>query len=422
MRNGNRLCQKAGRLNACRGGAGAFACAFAALLPVCPALAIQAPAGTHIQARFTRQVTTKTAKPNDAVEAVVVAPVVIGGEFLVPAGAVLRGTVTKATASTKPDERSTLALTFTELEFDGAKHKIAARVASVDNARETVESDGQITGITAGETLSGRLDAGLNKLADRAGGFADILSTVKKAVLHEAETDITYEPGTDFELELTAPLDLKTASGPGPAAKLLPLEHEDALYDFVNRQPFQTYAERPPKPSDITNLMLIGTQAQIEQAFKDAGWASAAALSTDTKFETFRAIAEQRGYKEAPVSILLLQSRPPDLVFEKLTNTFAQRHHLRIWRRPDSFESKPVWVVAATHDTGIDFSEQNRTFIHKIDSQIDRERAKVVNDLLFTGRVRSVALVERPAVPQNGQNATGDNITTDGKMAVLVLN
>ena len=77
--------------------------------------------------------------------------------------------------------------------------------------------------------------------------------------------------------------------------------------------------------------------------------------------------------------------------------------------------------IAATHDTGIDFSEQNRTFIHKIDSQIDRERAKVVNDLLFTGRVRSVALVDRPAVPQHGQNATGDGLETDAKMAVLIL-
>jgi hypothetical protein len=78
-------------------------------------------------------------------------------------------------------------------------------------------------------------------------------------------------------------------------------------------------------------------------------------------------------------------------------------------------------VVAATHDTGIEFSEQNRTFIHKIDSSIDRERAKVVNDLLFTGRVSSVALVERPSVPQAGQNATGDNVATDAKMAVLVI-
>jgi hypothetical protein len=393
----------------------------AAALSAVSALAVQVPAGTAVESRFTRTLSSKTAKVNDPVEAVVIAPVVIGGEFVIPAGATIRGNVTKVTASTNPDERSMLGVAFTEIEFDGAKHKITGHIHAIDNARESVDSEGQITGITAGETLSGRLDSGINKLSARASGFADLLNTVKKAVLHEADTDITYEQGSDFEIELTAPLDLKAASGPGPASKLVPIAHEDALYDFVNRQAFQTFAEKPPKPSDITNLMLIGAREQIEQAFKDAGWASAAALSTDTKFETFRAIAEQRGYKEAPVSVLLLDSHPPDLVFEKLTNTFAQRHHLRVWKRPDSFDGQAVWVVAATHDTGIDFSEQNRTFIHKIDSQIDRERAKVVNDLIFTGRVRSVALVERPAVPKNGQNATGDNITTDGKMAVLAF-
>jgi hypothetical protein len=77
--------------------------------------------------------------------------------------------------------------------------------------------------------------------------------------------------------------------------------------------------------------------------------------------------------------------------------------------------------VAATHDTGISFSEKDRTFIHKIDSQIDRERAKVVNDLILTGRVQGVELVDRPNVPQHGQNATGDNLDTDGRIAVLLL-
>ncbi|HEY2018266.1 MAG TPA: LssY C-terminal domain-containing protein, partial [Bryobacteraceae bacterium] len=105
----------------------------------------------------------------------------------------------------------------------------------------------------------------------------------------------------------------------------------------------------------------------------------------------------------------------------KLNNTFAMRHHLRVWQRPSTFLGKPVWSIAATHDMGISFSEANRTFIHKIDSQIDRERAKVVNDLLFTGRVQSLELVDRPAVPQNGQNATGDNLETDAKIAVLLL-
>ena len=340
----------------------------------------------------------------------------IAEEFVIPAGAKLRGTVDKATNSTKPDERSTLVLAFTEMEIDGAKHKIAARIASVDNARESVDEQGLITGILAGETISGRIDAGLNKLAEKASGFADVLATVKKVVLNAPESDITYDVGTDFELALTAPLELKAASGPGPAAKLVPVANADALYDFVNRQAFQTWAESPSKPSDITNMMLIGTAEQINQAFREAGWANAAALSTDSKLETFRAIAEQRGYKEAPVSVLLLEKRPPDMVFEKLTNTFAQRHHLRVWRRPDSFEGKPVWVVAATHDTGIEFSEQNRTFIHKIDSEY-RSRAGEGSQrsVLYRARALGGAGGAARRFPKSRQNATGDNVTTDAQ-------
>ncbi len=395
------------------------ASAILALAACIPAFGLRMPIGSEIQIRLKTKVATPTSKAKDPVEAVVIAPVMVDGQFAIPAGAVVRGDVEKAAQSAKPDERSTLLLAFTEIEIDGAK--LAARVTSVENARESVDEQGQITGIIASETISGRLDAGLNKLAEHASGFADILSTVKKVVLKEPESDITYDAGVEMALALTAPLDLKAASGPGPAAKLKPIAGENALIDLVARQPFQTVAQKPAKPSDITNLMLVGTLEEVQQAFKDAGWSSAEALTTEAKLETFRAIAEQRGYKEAPVSVLLLEGRPPDLVFEKINNTFARRHHLRVWKRPDTFEGKPVWVIAATHDTGIDFSEENRTFIHKIDSQIDRERAKVVNDVLFTGRVCSVALVDRPAVPQHGQNATGDAVETDGKMAILVL-
>ena len=385
------------------------------------AAALRVPAGTEIQARLKTKVSTQTNKVKDPVEAVVVAPVMVSGQFVIPAGAVVRGTVDAATQSSKGDERSSLTLSFTEIEFDGVKTKVAAHVSSVENARESVDEGGQITGIVASETLSGQLDSGLSKLADKASGFAGILSTVKNAVLKAPESDIAYDAGTDLTLKLTAALDLKGPSGPGPAAKLQPIADEDGLAALVTRQPFQTMAQKPSKPSDVTNIMLIGTLDQLQQAFAAAGWTNAAVLSTQAKFETFKAIAEQRGYKEAPVSILLLQDKPPDLVFEKLNNTFAQRHHLRVWRRPDTFGGQPVWVIAATHDTGIDFSQENRTFIHKIDPQIDHERAKVVNDLIFGGHVRSVALVERPTVPQHGQNATGDNLETDAKMAVLVL-
>jgi hypothetical protein len=171
----------------------------------------------------------------------------------------------------------------------------------------------------------------------------------------------------------------------------------------------------------MTNLLFLGSAQQVAQAFSAAGWASAAALNASSGLETMRAVAEMRGYKEAPMSVLLLEGKPPDMVFQKQNNTFAKRHHLRIWRLAGDFRGMPVWACAATHDTGIDFSAEKRTFIHRIDPEIDRERAKVVGDLIFGGRVAGLSLAARPAVPQQSHNATGDELLTDGRIAILWL-
>src|SRR5262249_11876895 len=135
------------------------------LLFVLPLHAIQVPAATTIDVRLTTKISTQTAKVKDPVEAVVIAPIAINGECVIPSGAKIRDTIDKVPASTKADERSTLSFAFTELEIDGVKHPFTARVGSVDNARETINDEGLINGIVASETISGRIDAGINKLA-----------------------------------------------------------------------------------------------------------------------------------------------------------------------------------------------------------------------------------------------------------------
>ncbi len=395
--------------------------ALGALVLALPAWGLEVPAGTEIQIRLKAKISTQNARAKDPVEAVVIAPVLADGQFAIPAGAVVRGTVEKTAQSTKADERATLLLNFAEIEIDGKKLKLKAQVTAVDNSREKVDEQGQINGILASETITGQLDAGINKVAERYSGFGGFLNTVKSAVLKPADSDVTFDAGAEMTLKTGAALGVAGPSKSGPESKVKAVADEKALVELVAKEPFQTVAENPPKPSDITNLMLAGSEEMVRTAFTDGGWHIASALNTMAKFETFRALAENRGYHEAPVSVLLLEGKPPDLVFEKLNNTFEQRHHLRVWRRPATFGGKPVWAVAATHDIGISFSEANRTFIHKIDPQIDTERAKVVNDLIFTGHVEALALVERAQVPQHGQNATGDNLETDAKVAVLVL-
>lgn len=381
----------------------------AALAFACAAAAAQFPAGTEIPIRLKGKVSTQSSRAGDPVDAAV-----IGGPL---SGALVHGKIERATQSTKGDERSMLAIQFDEIECGAAKAKLAAQISEVQNAREKVDDQGQIQGILGSETITGKLDAGINKVAEKYSGLAGVLGAVKGAVFKAAESDVTYDAGVEMILKLTAPLEI----APPPGAKFEPILERAALEALVAREPFQTIAQNPPKPSDITNLMLVGTEDQVKQAFADAGWHIAAALDSRAKFETVKAIAEDRGYSEAPVSILMLEGKPPDLVFEKATNTFSQRHHLRVWRRPATWHDRPVWAVAATHDIGIAFSDQNRTFIHKIDPQIDRERTKVADDLVFTGRIESMELIERPRVPKKAENATGDALETDGKIAVLVL-
>jgi LssY C-terminus len=387
------------------------------LLAATWAAAAQIPEGTQIQIRLTTAINTSTAKQNQPFDAVVIAPVVVGERLALGAGTKVSGHIKEVKAATQPDDQATLDLAFDRMsDSDGKKANIAAKLASIDNARESVSAAGKITGIIASQTGVGRLDQGIKKVEQKYPSFGDLLGTIKEAVLKEPDANIDYEPGVEMTIELTKALEW-TGKAHWPTVQ--PIEPQAQLAQLVNDEPFRTRAEKPPRPSDITSLMLLGSQQQIENAFQKAGWMAAAQLDSKSKLETFRALAEDRGYQEAPVSVLLLDGRPPDLTFEKLNDTFAARHHLRIWRRPGSFNGQQIWVCSATHDTGIDFSEQDRTFIHKIDPHIDGERAKVVNDLLFTGLVKGLSLVDRQRMPEKMSNATGDLLETDGKMAVL---
>ena len=387
----------------------------AALAAVCFGATV--PAGTELHLRLKTPVSSNASKAGEKVEAVLITPAFVDGKIVVPAGVSLRGSILAAKPVVTSDERGILHLGFTHIGEPPVP--ISARVVHVDNSRETVSEAGEIVGILASETLAARIDQGIGKVAQRNPGLADLLDAAKASVFKEGATgEIRYDAGVELSIRLTQPLEWK---GPAEGQPLAPIKDRSSLYELVNAQPFQTLAENPPKPSDITNLMFVGTKEELERAFKEAGWTTAQSLNTESILETVRAIGEMRGYKEAPMSVLLLDGKRSDYDYQKQNNTFAKRHHLRIWRRPGTFEGKPVWVSSATHDTGIEFSPENRTFIHTIDPEIDRERAKVVSDFLFTGRVKSVALVERPEVPRKTENATGDDILTDGRMAVLIL-
>ncbi len=305
---------------------------------------------------------------------------------------------------------------------DGESFPLQCRITEVENARESVDAEGHIKGIRSTATLSNRASGVVGSLAFGDPIAAIFTTAASASVLRFSEPEISLPAGTEFIAELTAPLVL-----PKEQAMLVPpIATTDAerkeLSDLVEQLPFRTYTEKGHIPSDITNLIFIGSAGAVERAFAASDWVQVDSLTAESTYATIRSVAENQGYKAAPMSTLLLGDQAPEYAYAKTLNTFSKRHHLRIWGSSLDWDDQKVWTSSSTHDTGIGFSKKNKTFIHLIDTHIDNERAKVVNDLIFTGCVSAVQLVTRPWIPKDAKNGTGEDLITDGRIAVLQLN
>jgi hypothetical protein len=377
------------------------------------------PAGTALSVRLTSQVGSHTSRVEEPVTAILIAPVRVDDRAVVPSGWTLRGRVTAASRAAKDDSCPTLRLEFSELaDCNGRTTPIVARVVQVDNARESVDGDGRIVGLKTRRLPPSKVETLLLLAAHAHPVVLVAFETARLADRRLSEAPIDYRSGVEMTLALTGTVSV--AAPPVPQPPLPDLEPVE-LQAFLAALPKRAVAARNRQPSDLTNVLLVGSPAQAAAAFADAGWTKALPPSGRADAKSVISLAHRHGYDPAPVSLLELDGKPPDLVFEKQNNTLAKRHHVRFWSQPVTLRGETVVLGAATHDTGIRFSREQKTFTHAIHPRIDLERDKIVDDLAFAGRIAAQAFVERPDVPRAARNASGDRVETDGRIAVLFL-
>jgi hypothetical protein len=285
----------------------------------------------------------------------------------------------------------------------------------VDNARETVQNN-EILGIIQPHAKSKvSLVLSVVGVVNPIAGYT--IKGVQTVYGLSIRREILFPAGTDVQVQVVRPSTLRQRE---PWAGWQQLPVDATLQRLVEAAPLRT--STPGKiPSDLTNLMFLGTEQELIAAFGEAGWIAADSVNARTALKAVQATIRQTGYSDAPVSTLLLEGRPPDLVFQKSLNTFAKRHHIRIWKMAQRYQGREVWVGAATHDIATMNSRAATKWTHRIDPHVDRERDWVMTDLLFVGTANAYVDVDRPSAPKKIKNATGDNILTDGKLSVLEL-
>ena len=202
-------------------------------------------------------------------------------------------------------------------------------------------------------------------------------------------------------------------------------------------QPVATTALLAALPADIprrsegligeamepVSLVLIGSKEQVVSSFQRGGW-TLADLPTPIHVvrEALAALSNQPD-ANGPATPAYIADRPQTLTFEKpdpAAPGIRRRHHTRVWQTAYCAGNpcQTVWVATASFDVGMELSKKLHLPTHRIDPDIDAERALIVTDLGAAG-MRQLGLVT-VVPPLHGTNAAGDAFSTDGRAALLV--
>jgi hypothetical protein len=170
---------------------------------------------------------------------------------------------------------------------------------------------------------------------------------------------------------------------------------------------------------DPINVLFVGRKDQIMQSFHRAGWLIPDPITTQSSMRIAMDSLAHRRYPTAPISNLYIYGRVQDLAFEKPTSDVQNRGHIRIWKTDLLIDGQPVWVGAATYDSGIELSGTTHLPTHHIAPTVDLERNAVGTDLATTGLVKEEAYAALTPPILFAHNGGGDYYESDGTILVI---
>ncbi len=374
------------------------------------------PPATRLELRLSVPTGSRISHAGDQVQATVIAPLFSGERLLIPQGAIASGIVASVNRLGWGFKHPTAAIEyrFTTLQLpEGAAVPIETRVIQVETAKERVNAQGVIGGIYPTANLSSSFALYGLPLFFITPEFSVPALGVKFLIARSPDPEIYFPTGTELIVQLTAPAEI---SDPGlQESQLAPLSaaEMDDVHRIIAKLPAQRTDRGRNHPSDLVNILFLGSRESIDRAFQAAGWSGAQRSSMLSIYRMYHCMVQRMGYSMAPMGNLTLNGVPADAEYQKSLDTFSKRHHLRLWKQ----RQENAWLSAASEDVG--YAVRNMHLTHATDPLIDNERAKVLNDLVFTGCVDATTLMKRSS---EADDPSDRSIQTDGKLAVIRMN
>jgi hypothetical protein len=136
----------------------------------------------------------------------------------------------------------------------------------------------------------------------------------------------------------------------------------------------------------------------------------------------------RRGYQYQPLTPRYVFGRPQDISGQKQSRgyTRSQEHFIRIWKTPNLYNDKPVWIAQTGTRLGERFAEKAPAGVTiPLDPYVDHARNDIAQDLAYSQALIKIGYVKGSGNQQPTQaNATPKGAVhyiTDGLRVVLVF-
>jgi LssY-like putative type I secretion system component LssY len=379
------------------------------------------PSGQEFWVRLTDPVSTYSSKRGATVGAILIESPRCHEAPVFPTGIAVRGRITylRKVGMGVLHESSAVTIDFDQILAGPKPLAAETRVEEVANGREDVKK-GMIKGVGGRETPQALMTTRLLHLPFWSPESYWIFLLRRALFPYSPEPEIYLPAGTDLRLRLTAALEL-----PSDLPIMTQTEAENsASVDTRISEKLLTLPERSAtrkgQPSDTVNLAFLGSEEEIERAFRAAGWTYGDAVSTLSVLREMRAVSSLNNYSHLPISKQWLSGQASDFTLQKSFDSYQKREHIRFWNQ--SALEPDLWASGAIRETSAAWSFRRRKFIHHVDADLAAEREKVVRDLSLTGCVDNIYRLQRPDMPGRLKNAGGDTLWSDGRIAVVQLN
>ncbi|HVA67014.1 MAG TPA: LssY C-terminal domain-containing protein [Elusimicrobiota bacterium] len=172
------------------------------------------------------------------------------------------------------------------------------------------------------------------------------------------------------------------------------------------------------RPSVPLNLVFLGSAAQIRAGLAVAGWSQAPLSIYASLSESLDQLMNRQWPRIdfPPFKTFYVEGRPEDFNWVMVIRMLFKRHHFRLWdmRRQDAF-GREIWSGGGNLDVSVDWEKVT----HRVDPDIDAERAFLAKTLAASGVQVRLSVAPSPNVPRRGKDSDGFPFYTDGSVLIV---